>query len=366
MLSANTKASVSLSGSGTKDDPYLIQSAADLLYFQKQVAKGSEAATVYKSKYVKLMTSVDLNGAEFIIGVKGTRVFFDGTFDGNNCSIYNLNITEASDYAGLFAGVSITGTIKDLSVYGNVVGSRYTGGIAGQCQGTISNCTNYATVIQQSENGCGGITGGLQGSVAKLIGCVNYGSIICENTESQKIAGIVGAHANANFVVENCINFGTVKGYIKVGGISGEAGYNTITSCKNYGEISGYQRVAGIVGHCVSNIDNSANYGVVTGTNYVGGIVGTLSTCVISNTHNSGDVSATKYAGGILGCEVTNGNGTIRNCSNSGVIVGNTVGGILGGTINTSNSFVLVENCINTGSPNSMSGVPSPTIIITQ
>ena len=96
-------------------------------------------------------------------------------------------------------------------------------------------------------------------------------------------------------------------------------------------------------------------------------MVGTLTTCTISNTYNGGTVKVTnKYAGGILGCEVTNGNGTIKNCINSGNIIGNTVGGILGGTINTSNSFVLIENCINLGTPTSMSVMPSPTIIITQ
>ena len=55
--------------------------------------------------------------------------FFMGTFDGNGKTIKNLRIYRLQENVGLFD--RLEGSIKNLSVQGNVTGGNYTGGIAG-------------------------------------------------------------------------------------------------------------------------------------------------------------------------------------------------------------------------------------------
>ena len=203
--------SSSLNGSGTQADPYLIQSGADLAYIDQHMT----ATENFKGIYFKMTKSIDLNGNSMKIGEypgwSGRKVF-SGIFDGNNCSIRNLNMTESGMGAGLFSVLS--GTVKNLTVYGTVKGNdKMTGGIVGWLYtGTLENCSNYVNVTSTGA----AETGGLAGTSEK-------GSIV------------------------NCINYGSVVGKDGVGGIAGLAS-GTLTSCRNYGAISGNSNVNQIFG----------------------------------------------------------------------------------------------------------------------
>ena len=128
------------SGSGTEADPYLIETAAQLVYFRNQV----DAGVTYAGKFVKLNKDIDLYGIPFDPigfgywkegkiedGVDKNTVFM-GTFDGGNHTIYNLyqncweldpDKTNYSTYtystagAGLFASIK-DATIKNLAISG--------------------------------------------------------------------------------------------------------------------------------------------------------------------------------------------------------------------------------------------------------
>ncbi len=202
--------SSSLSGSGDATSPYLIQSGADLAYIDQNIS----ASNTFAGKYFKMTKSIDLNGHSVKIGEYpgwSGRIVFAGIFDGNNCSIRNLNMTESGKGAGLFS--VLTGTVKNLTVYGSVRGNDLmTGGIVGWLyNGKLENCSNYANVTSTGTAETGGVVGTCQGSIT------------------------------------SCINYGSVVGVDSVGGIAGMAS-GTLTSCRNYGRISGTTNASGIFG----------------------------------------------------------------------------------------------------------------------
>ena len=103
-------------GSGTASDPYLIKTKEDLRDF----AKYNNQGVISRQAFVKLNNEInceDLTGFEPI----GTSDYaFEGTFDGNNCTISNLEyIADEDDYAaytGLFGKLGENGVIKKLTL----------------------------------------------------------------------------------------------------------------------------------------------------------------------------------------------------------------------------------------------------------
>ena len=74
------------SGNGTKENPFSIKSGNDLAFF-KDLLEGTDAK-IYNKMYYTLDEDIDLNYIEFPT-INST---FEGTFDGNGHTIYNLNI----------------------------------------------------------------------------------------------------------------------------------------------------------------------------------------------------------------------------------------------------------------------------------
>ena len=182
-----TTVSESLIGSGTEDDPYLIQSGADFAYIkQHMTAEGDNFAGVY----FKMIKNIDLGNHSMKIGQypgwNADRRFFAGIFDGNNCSIINLNMTESGMGGGLFS--VLTGTVKNLTVYGTVKGdNNMVGGIVGWLfNGTLENCNGYVDVISTGAGETGALVGTSENG--KIINCVNYGSVIGVDS----VGGIAG------------------------------------------------------------------------------------------------------------------------------------------------------------------------------
>ena len=222
-----------LSGSGTEEDPYLIQSGADLAYIDQNMT----AAENFKGVYFKMTRSIDLGNHSMKIGEYpgwGGRKIFSGIFDGNNCSIINLNMTESGKGAGLFSVIS--GTVKNLTVCGTVKGDDLmTGGIVGWLyNGTLENCVNYVNVTSTASSETGAMIGTCQGGT--VINCVNYGSVVGIDS----VGGIAG---KASGTLTGCVNYGSVKGCTNLGGIYGSvhsSGTPTLTDCVDNGTISAH------------------------------------------------------------------------------------------------------------------------------
>jgi hypothetical protein len=138
-----------------------------------------------------------------------------------------------------------------------------------------------------------------------------------------------------------------------------------IDNCSNSGIVnnsatinSGYANGgicgSGFCSNGVGNISNCTNSGVISG-NSAGGICGfntgnTNGNVSITNCSNSGVISGNS-AGGICGSYTgnINGNVSITNCSNSGVISGISAGGICGSNTGSTNGIVSISICSNSG-----------------
>ena len=111
--------------------------------------------------------------------------------------------------------------------------------------------------------------------------------------------------------------------------------------------LCGNYHVGGLVGFCFNGtIRNCFNSGTIIGTGAVGGVVGCADVCTyVYNSYNNGSVSGNGSVGGVIGSY--NEGGTIIDCYNSGTIRGDdSVGGVVG----SNHSGGFVSNCYNTGS----------------
>jgi hypothetical protein len=230
-----TSVSTALKGTGTAEDPFLIESAADLAYVAKVTNEANVAsAHSFIGQYLKLTKSIDLNNFELHIGTgNGWGVGFKGYFDGNNCTIRNMN----NQYP-LFGGM-YSSWVKNLSLYGKVESTR-NGVAALACythNTTFHNVTNYATVT--GTNIVGGLVSTMEQNGRTSEGMVNYGVVTGTGWQVGGIVGKLGGNLN------DSINFGEViaKGDGNTGGIAGssqnQASWNgTVKNCTNYGTLT--------------------------------------------------------------------------------------------------------------------------------
>ena len=282
---------------------------------------------------------------------------FSGIFEGNNNIIRGIYIDEIENGTGIFGRAN---QIKNLTIKNSyIVGGNGTGGIVGIAN-TIENCHNENTAVILKE-GNYSIIGGITGQINKKIeNCTNTGTIIANgivSTGGSSCGGIVG-HSNSknSTIIKNCSNSGEVIGNEKlIGGIVGNLKLGTMEECHNSGNVTGKGKsVGGIAGQSIGNIEKSENQGKVTGKGErVGGIVGNASTeTTIKECKNSGEiVGEDKLVGGIIGSS----SGNINKCYNTGKVIGNIqVGGIIGITLINANS--IITNCYNKGEVISKNG----------
>lgn len=227
---------------------YEINTPEELAWIAEQVNGGN----TFSGKTVKLMRDIDLGNKNWTpIGTNADAVYFAGTFDGGNNTVYNLYVNQGAGYhaAGLFG--AIRGTVKNLTVdgakitnissgaatdngtavvvgssYGNknslidkvtvnnatVNGNRYVAGIVGYMDGTVTNCTVESSEITATpDNLAGSYDNG--DKVGGIVGYMNSDSVkVSDNTVSdttvtgyRDIGGIVGCANNAAFVTNNTI-----------------------------------------------------------------------------------------------------------------------------------------------------------------
>ena len=178
-----------LKGSGTQEDPYLIENPDNL----GAVASQTETA----GKYYRLENDIDMeqNVWASYIGTEANP--FRGDFDGNKHVIKNYKINISSDsYAGIFAYVGEGAYIHRLGVENGVF--------------TQTNANSYQAKV-------GGIVGELQAN-ARVNECysrnISFGLSYKFNQDTtgpiRAAAGIAGITSGDEVIVENCYSIGTV------------------------------------------------------------------------------------------------------------------------------------------------------------
>lgn len=333
-------------GSGTKEDPYLIADAANLLWLQKQIPSGDtvndQHADVLAGKYTAkfagmyfLQTQdIDLNGKNFAsIGyyfANAKRMgAFGGTYDGQGFAIRNGKITSQNTGHGLnvnwghgLFGMIHGATIKNIVLDNvQVEGHGVTGAIVGRAAATADDKEKGET-LNVIEN-C--VVNANCTVTAKYPTSVDTAKLSADYDQASRAGGIVGMAYGTT--VRYCVNHAAINvpgNWVMTGGVVGSAGYNTtVEYCVNTGKIT----------YDLATYQNKAECAV-------GGIVGFIS----------------PYSAGVVDKTLV-GNTVIRNCYNSGIfhlnmgtnVAGNALywGGILGGANSLSKATNKIENCYN-------------------
>ncbi len=226
----------------------------------------------------------------------------------------------------------------------NIVTGRF-GGISANNKGAIYNSVNNANLgINLRAEYIGGIAGENEGIISSWNGdeknkfTANFGNIV-GNRYVGGIAGALGSSENnaVDYSITKCYNKGSLLGndlqYSYVGGITGlvqNCGVNTIIdSCMNLGAVGDLNNSAysgGIVGRINApfTLSNCANYADVMSTSYTGGLVAimdssvmpTFTQCVSTGKVGVSSIDKLGQLGGLIGYCNTNA-GDILNELNS-------------------------------------------------
>ena len=269
---------------------------------------------------ITLTGNITLTGEWTPIGTESQP--YTGTFDGDGHRITGLKIDQSgTDCVGLIGRLGSGGKVQGVALTNiSVSGANYVGGIAGQNDGTVENCSVNGTVTGRGFTDTGGIVG------------TNYGTI------------------------SGCSAEGTVTGSVNVGGIAGGSYLGaTIVGCYSSAAVEGSSTVGGVVGSLGNNSSLTACYstGNVTATRtdggaYVGGVVGvnaqgTVTACY----HATGEITSSVEGriGGIAGC---NDQGTFTACYWENNQEQGTGSGSTGGTVQvTDGNWHNAANAMN-------------------
>ena len=314
-----------LEGSGTKEDPWIINNSEDLWTFAKKVYESETKEEC--AKVADGVTEIDTT----VRGDKKNRKWnpiaqekpYKGVFDGNGARIridIETSATTAS-CSGLFATIGGSCVIKNVTVAGDIRGSNNVGGICGEVYSDavvqIINCNNEADITTT-----GSFAGGLVGKALGDTSIKSTGSIYNKGAIQGRdcVGGIVGSGDNITVTAEErIINEGAIAGLDCVGGIIGDAKKKEIVAggeIRNSGNVIGTRGYVGgicgrLEGTTVQSVtDSIRNEGEVSGLSLVGGIVGRYEgifgyNCKIEaqkSILNTGKIrSGGEYAGGICG-----------------------------------------------------------------
>ena len=286
-----------LEGSGTKEDPFIINSIEDLIVFADNVTKGTNT---YQDQYVELGLSLDFNSDKSYVNpnredyakygyngklkeVLNTSGFipigtmewtyideviekgnlFYGNFEGKGYKIYNLKIQQEKNVgentyidSGMFT--ENYGTIQNVCIENGNNSTTMSGGkylavglLVALNYGEISNCYTTGNVsTSKTDWGCnvGGLVASNSGTIKE---CYNVANVnVKYSCKENRIGGIVGANEGTG-KIENSYNKGDINS--QVFGI--QSGKDDICL------------IGGVVGRNIGSIKNAYSTGRVSDKN---------------------------------------------------------------------------------------------------
>jgi hypothetical protein len=261
-------------GNGTAEDPYQIQTAAELA----SLAWDADLL----DKHFVLTQDIDLAevGPDELppIGADGTP--FCGSLDGRGHVVSGFACDVSTDHVGLFGCVGASaddpnqaGSIRDLTLHEvQIAGGNMVGALAASLEGgCIERCI---------------VTGRVQGvgTVGGAVGQVLGGEVVESAFEGvvnghDRVGGLIGSHQG---ILRSCYTTGQVAGEMfDIGGLAGEAG-----------DLSGSRRP--LIAFCYSQAQVQGNSGV-------GGLVGGADFAEIFACYATGKVLCNIVAGGVAG-----------------------------------------------------------------
>ena len=214
-------------GSGSEDDPYIINSTAGLDRLAAEVSNGNNYSGVFFSQTDDIVYDGTENNFT-PIGQYNSLRLFSGTYNGNGHTISGINInmisnTTDSQGIGIFGclnGANINNVILTNST---IIGFSIIGGIVGfSINSNISNCRVESSVTVGTGYNNGTNHGGIVGvnGFGTISGC--YSAAVVTNSDKTNCThygGIVGENVGD---VKDCIYAGnTVNAYRYIGAIIG-------------------------------------------------------------------------------------------------------------------------------------------------
>jgi len=265
-----------LTGEGTEDDPYLIESVHHLMEIGENL-----------DSHFELVDDIDAsetegwNDGDGFDPIGYTEEGFNGTLEGRGHEIQELHINRSNEMmVGLFEMIGEDGEINDLKLVDvEVKGGMAVAGLVSINEGEIKNSSATGEVIGKGAYGAGGLVSD------------SYGDI------------------------EDSYFEGKVEGNQMVGGLVAYMG--------------------GWWESIPSNVNRSYSDADVSGESYVGGLVGWNGNGgTISESYAAGDISAREgHAGGLVAMNLhvlknTYASGTVEASTRGGGLVGENQGGI--------------------------------------
>ena len=189
-------------GTGTEEDPYLIENGAQLAYMGQLVR---ENGSQYKGVYFKLISNIVLNEDVLTAGLKlnekNVSEFnkwlpigqynntsdnlsgFNAYFDGSGYCISGVYCPDGYYHSGLFAFIR-SGAVHDLALLDSYVkGATYVGGLTGGLaayesyeKSEIYNC--YVEACVEGSSYIGLVIGHLGGGNSYIRNCYTYGRVL--------------------------------------------------------------------------------------------------------------------------------------------------------------------------------------------
>ena len=225
----------------SKDGEYLILNKTGLYSFANQVNDESNAFT---GKTVKLATDIDLNNEAWTpVGQTGATTF-NGVFDGQDKTIYNLNVNSEAQ----------TGANYSSGLFGWV--ESHTAG-----RGHIKNVKiNGATIV--GHHNCGALVGYITQQTALVENCHVTGAVVTctkanNDADGDKAGALIG-NATVATPVKDCT-----------------AANSTVSAGRDAGQVIGAGKEANVTGCSATDVTVSAN-GTGTGANVRNEVIGRL------------------------------------------------------------------------------------------
>ena len=346
-----------LKGTGSAEDPYLINNLDELNWFRDNANAGNS----FSGKTVKLTDDIDLGGVTWT-PIKN----FLGTFDGDNHTISNFHLDATNDHAGFFYKLNFgNGTaIKDLTLSDitATVGNYYVGALAYFSFAVQDNITikNFTVTTTSSEANIGGYAGWVEWG--HIRNCTIENFVVNAENGAGLIGGLAAVLKADSWLQYNNID---VKG-IKV---------NINDTDEKYAEVGGLvgQTQTGHDAPVFTNCDISGIDVTATGLVTVGGFIArpgahtTAKNCTTEGTIDvTGVTSANESAGGFFGNlgwnnnESSRGGHKLTNCSANVDIITKiaSAGGFVGSATNeqTRNMAVAFANCSASGNVTAVEG----------
>jgi hypothetical protein len=240
------------------------------------------------------------NGGNGFDPIGDATTTFDGTFNGTGAVIANLSIDREGSQVGLFGKTGFGSVVENVTLEDvDVSGGNVFGGLAGENDGTVKNVS---------------VTGNVSGGET-----------------SSAVAGLVGRN-EGDGTVTNSSATGNVSGGSRVGGLVGKNSDGTVSDSSATSDITGTgSDVGGLVGDNDGTVSDSYATGDVSGPGpSIGGLVG-INQKIVTRSYATGDVSGIGDSSEDIGGLVGSNDDKVTRSYATGTVSGNTgAGGLVG------------------------------------